>query len=100
MRDLKEVARDLANAHREADPATTTIKFFPSARQNEVCLVEVSSDAPTTEEVMPFRFAASNGNGVEYPSVVILLSPVEWEKVKVGDLSLPEGWDLSRAEDI
>ena len=100
MRDLRDVAFDLAKSHREADRDTTTIKFFPSARSNEVCLLEVSSSAPSTDEIMPFRFAADGANSVDYPSVVILLSPQEWEKVQSGNLSLPEGWDLLTAEDI
>ncbi|MEP7120080.1 MAG: hypothetical protein ABJE95_04180 [Byssovorax sp.] len=100
MRSLKSVATDLAAAHRKADTATSTIKFFPGAKPDEVCLLEVSSTAPTTGEVMPFRFGAAVANGVDYPSVVILVSPSEWQDIQKGQLPLPGGWDLAAAEDL
>lgn len=99
-RTLEAVARDLAAAHRKEDSATSTIKFFPGARQDEVCLLEISSTAPTTGEIMPFRFGADVANGVEYPSIVILVSPDEWQDVQAGKLRLPQGWDLSTAQDL
>ena len=100
MRSLKAVAADLAAAHRKADTATTTIKFFPGATQHEVWLLEVSSTAPTTGEVLPFGFGADAARGVDYPSIVILVSPTEWQDIQNGKLRLPNGWDLNTAEDL
>jgi hypothetical protein len=99
-KQLLEIAKKLAEAHREADPATQTIKLFPPLHNQEIHLLEVSSTAPTSGEVLPFRFAPDAESGVEYPSVVILLSPKEWEEVESGTLSLPEGWSLAEAEDL
>jgi hypothetical protein len=99
-RSLEAVARDLAAAHRREDSKTSTIKFFPGAKKDEVCLLEVSATAPTTGEIMPFRFGADAANGVEYPSIVILVSPHEWQDVQTGKLALPAGWDLATAEDL
>ena len=99
-RPLNAVARELAEAHREADKKTTTIKLFPSSQQEEIHLLEVSAAAPTTGEVLPFGFAADPAHGVDYPSVVILLSPEEWQQVEHGDLSLPSGWNLADAENL
>jgi hypothetical protein len=100
MRSLKAVATDLAAAHRKADSATSTIKFFPGATQNEVRLLEVSSTAPTTGEVLPFGFGADAAKGIDYPSIVILVSPSEWQDIQNGKLRLPSGWDLDTAEDL
>jgi len=100
MRSLKTVATNLASAHRKADTATSTIKFFPGGAQNEVRLLEVSATAPTTGEVLPFGFGADVANGVDYPSVVILVSPNEWQDIQAGNLRLPSGWDLDAAEDV
>ena len=33
--------------------------------------------------------------GINFPSVVLLLSPTEWNEVKTGKLPLPGGWDRS-----
>ncbi len=98
-RPIMDVARELAIAHREYDPATTTIKLFPSI-DREIRLLEVSSASPTTGEVLPFRFGADAAQGIDYPSVVIVLSPREWEDVKSHDLPLPTGWSLPEAEDL
>lgn len=99
-RMLIDVARDLAKAHRRADGQTSVIKLVPVNGKEEIRLVEVSGSAPTTGEPFPYRFEASPAAGVDYPSTVILLSPEEWESVERGDLALPAGWDLTRAEDL
>jgi len=94
MKSIEEVARDLAVAHRREDPATKEIFFLrPSGRVDEVRLVEVSGSADSAGEVLPFRFGPNATEGVPYASVVILLSPEDWERVKRGDLELPEGWN-------
>jgi hypothetical protein len=95
---IDDVARSLAKAHRAADTGTTIIKYFPGGPK--VRLVEVSSQAPTTGEVLPFEFAADPASGVDYPSIVILLSPDEWARVEAGKLPLPPGWDLPGAENL
>lgn len=100
MRTLRAVAVDRADAHRQADPRTRLIKFFPHASKKEVRLLEVSSAAPTTGEILPFRFGANDAVGVEYPSVVILVSPAEWEAICKGDLQLPDDWDLGSTEEL
>lgn len=98
MRPLIDVAKDLALAHRAVDPATTTIKLFPNGK--EIHLLEVSASAPTTGEVIPFPFDSDPTTGVDYPSVVILLSQAEWLDVTRGTLSLPHGWDINTAADL
>jgi hypothetical protein len=83
-----------------ADRETVLVKYFPAAEGSEIRLLEVSRSAPTTHEVLPFGFAADHTHGIDYPSVVILLSPEEWTSVQDQDLKLPAGWDLSTAEDL
>ena len=61
-------------------------------------LLEVSGITPTTGEVLPFRFAPDQANRIDYPSVVILLSPAEWQEVQAGRLALPDGWNLHSAQ--
>ena len=95
MRSIFEVAQQLAAAHKSEDPATTAV--YLSEASGEVRLVEVSGALGTGQpaEVLPFRFAARPDQGVDFPSVIVLLSPAEWEAVQRGDLKLPEGWDKS-----
>ena len=100
MKDILDEARELAKAHRQADPETMVIKFFPAEQAEKIRLLEVSGSAPTTGEVMPFTFPADPRRGVGRPSTVILLSPDEWQKVQNGHLPLPPAWDLETAEDL
>lgn len=100
MPTVKEIAQLLAKAHREADPSTTEVWFFPDNEQQTVRLLEVSSSVPAVGEVLPFRFEPDVEEGIIYPSVVILLHPVEWRKVHTGDIKLPLGWDQSVAESL
>jgi len=100
MKTVLEVAEQLAEAHRKEDPATTEV--YVAEASDEVRLVEVSgSVTPTaTYEALPFKFKARPDQGVYYPSVVVLLSPEEWEAVKRGELQLPSGWDRDKLKKV
>jgi hypothetical protein len=100
MRSLRDNARELAQAHRRADPETRLIKFFPANGTEEIRLLEVSGAVPTTGEVLPFSFQPDPAHGVYYPSTVILLSPQEWQRIQNRDLELPPGWNIDNAEDF
>ncbi len=100
MKTKLDEARELALAHREADPATSVVKFFHSEHSDPIRLLEVSDSAPTTGEIMPFTFAANRRCGVIHDSTVILLSPDDWAAVQAGKLSLPTDWDISTAKDL
>lgn len=96
--DEDQTANVLAAAHRHEDTNTTTVKYFPTP--GTVRLVEVSSSAPTTGEILPFQFNADAANGIPFPSIVILVSPHEWAQIQSGTLQLPAGWDLKTARDL
>ena len=99
-RPALDVARDLARAHRAADGHTRLIKWFPSNGSTEIRLLEVSDSAPTSGDVIPFRFRANPADGIDFPSTVVLLSPDEWQWVQRGELKLPDGWALVDAQDL
>ena len=89
---LEQVAKELAAAHRMADVDTIAVYWAPDPEQREIRLVEVSGSVGETGEVLPFRFAPRVDRGIPYASVLILLNPDEWEKVKSGELKLPLSW--------
>ncbi len=89
---LTDIANELADAHREADPDTLGVYLAPDPSEQEIRLVEVSRSVGTTGEVLPFRFGARADQGIPYPSVVVLLSPEEWEQLSAGKLQLPATW--------
>jgi hypothetical protein len=91
-RSVEEVARDLARAHKDADDDITAIFMISDPAGAEVRLVEVSGSVGDTGSVMPFRFGARPDLDVPYPSVIILMSPDEKQKLDRGELSLPATW--------
>ena len=100
MATYEQTARELAAAHRNADPATVEVMLDPDPLEHEIRLVEVSRTAPTTRELYPFAFTARPDQGIDFPSVVLLLSPTEWNEVTAGTLALPVGWDRARLQSL
>jgi len=92
MKSVDEVARNLAAAHKKADPDIQQIYLIEDHTGREVRLVEVSTSVGFTGSVMPFRFAARPDLDLPYPSVVILLSPAEKELLDRKELELPGTW--------
>lgn len=91
---IRDAATILAGLHTREDPSTSAV--YLAEAEDEIRLVEVSGSLDTVGEVLPFRFAANPDMGVEYPSVVVLLSPEEWERVDGGKLKLPRGWGSAK----
>lgn len=95
MASVNDVAKELAKAHKAADPDIEQIYLVEDPKGSEVRLVEVSKTVGNTGTVMPFRFAARPDLGVHYPSVIVLLSPEELALVNDRELSLPDAWGAS-----
>jgi len=93
-------ARRLAEAHRVADPETRLIFLDPDPAQREIRLLELSGSAPTTRELFPFAFTERRDLGINFPSVVLLLSLTEWDEVTTGNLPLPGGWDRNHLIEV
>lgn len=94
---LKATAQGLVQAHREVEPNLKRVDYYPDEAGREVRLVEVVAGSPTTNEILPFRFAPDPDRGVSFPVVIIELSPEEFELVQSGRLQLPEGWAASES---
>lgn len=95
---VKEQARDLARAHRKSDPELIDVYVMP--RRDEVWIVEVSGAAGYAGVAIPFRFRRQPDKGLPLDTVVVLLSPEEFEAIKDGDLDLPEGWSFQQLEKV
>ncbi len=92
MKSIPDVARELAEAHQKEDPETKSVFLAEDPGQAEVRLVEVSGSVRNSGDVLPFRFAPRPDMGIPYASVIVLLSEDEWERVRRGELQLPQGW--------
>lgn len=91
---VRDTALLLANEH-IGNQGTEKVLWAPD--DNEVRLVEVSTSVEDRDEVFPFRFSPDHPD-VPYESVVILLGPGDWERVKAKKLALPEGFNVDNLE--
>jgi len=102
-------AKHLARKHFEVEPGLTrimrysgspSIEFMPS---EPIKLLEVNADT-VPSGVMPLHFGPSVASGIIFPSVIIEVTPEEYDKIEKNELRLPEGWqtseDLSKPNEI
>ena len=87
---IMDAAKALAHSHKCVDPGTTLIICYSKDDDSIIKLLEVSKEVPPSDSVFAVNFAA--GNGITYPSSIILLNPRDFNKVKAGKLALPDGW--------
>jgi hypothetical protein len=102
MKTVPQLAEELAKAHVEDDPKTTDVYYVEGVNHDDVRLVEVSSSLDNTGpgEVLPFRFQAQPEKGVPHASVVVLLSPSEWEAVRKDELRLHPGLEKGNLKKV
>jgi len=93
MSEKDRIAQQLAKSHSTHEPSLTRIIRFitdDEDRDDEpIKLVEVN-DATVESGVMPVHFGPSGT--IPYPSVVVELTPAEYEAVENHRLPLPQGW--------
>ncbi len=115
MPNLDQAAKDdqahrLAQKHYQIEEGITQI-FQIKQRMNldilraeQVMLLEVNSNT-IPSGIMPIRFGPNPSSGFKYPSVILEVTPDEFEKIQTHELPLPEGWELGEliprvAEDL
>lgn len=94
-----EVARELARKHYEAETGLThVIRIGVSAdvefQPNEpIKLLEVNKYT-IPSGIMPLQFGPSPASGIPFRSVIVEVTPDEYERIQKSELSLPDGWML------
>ncbi len=92
-------AKELAHKHYQLEPGITHVIRF--SRQDEaelvhaepIKLLEVNAHT-VTSGIMPLRFGPEPESGLPYPTVIVEVTPEEFEKIKRSELKLPEGWEM------
>ena len=100
MADKHEAARQLAQAHYLVEQGLVSIFRLVTPTETDaepVKLLEVNRDTVPTG-IMPLGFDAAPERGIPYPSVIIEVTPEEYEQIRSGALALPNGWQI--AEEI
>ena len=87
----------LAQKHYGYEPAITEIRSLTSGAvqglAEPIKLLEVNENT-VASGIMPLRFDAVPGSGIPFPSVIVEVTPEEYERIKRNELRLPEGWSL------
>lgn len=98
MPEKNEIARILAEAHREIEPTITRIVQLVSPREDDarepVKLLEVNP-ATTASGILPIAFSPAPPS-VPYPSIVVEVTEQEYTEILGGRLGLPNGWRLGK----
>jgi hypothetical protein len=93
------MALKLAQRHYQFEPGITEIRTIATngASRNKpnepVTLLEVNANT-VASGVLPLRFDAVPASGFPFPSVIVEVTPDEYEQIKRNELKLPEGWSL------
>jgi len=97
--EVAKAAEVLARKHYEIEAGLTQIfRIIDAAevadsRGAPIKLLEVNSNTPESG-IMPLHFGPASASGIPYASVIIEVSPNEFEKLRSNELKLPEGWSI------
>jgi hypothetical protein len=69
----------------------TEVATSRSGVSEPIKLLEVNANTPETG-IMPLHFGPAPASGIPYASVIIEVSPNEFERIRSNELKLPEGW--------
>ena len=98
-RSKEAVAQRLAEAHYAIEPGIELIIQLVASSEREadpkepIKLLEVNQYT-TMDGIHPVFFGPHTGSGVFYPSVIVEVTPEEYEQIQRDPASLPNGWKL------
>lgn len=92
----RQIAQKLAQAHFSVEEGL--IRVFRLVCKQEkagepIKLLEVNQDTIPTG-IMPLHFDAAPARGIPYPSVIVEVTPSEFELIQGDHLKLPHGWQI------
>jgi hypothetical protein len=99
MPDKTDAARKLAATHYEVEAGITQIFRVigrPDAEvrpEEPIKLLEVNQYS-IPSGIMPLHFDAAPARGIHFPSVIIEVTPKEFDKIQSRELHLPLGWTI------
>jgi hypothetical protein len=93
-----EEAIELANKHYQIEGGLTRVIQINSTvtmvePDERIILLEVNSNT-VPAGIMPLHFSPVPSAGIHYPSVIMEVTPDEYEQIQKGDLKLPNDWTL------
>lgn len=102
MSSRDQAANKLAEFHYRCEPAITDIFRVVAVDAEErlpnepIKLLEVNRDT-IPSGVMPLQFPPLPEQGVDWPWLLIEVTPAEYEQIQRRELALPAGWEVGAA---
>ncbi|HLN31408.1 MAG TPA: hypothetical protein VK395_26945 [Gemmataceae bacterium] len=97
MDEREAATRRLAQRHYLIEPAISEIRTIGSGTafglNDTIALLEVNQNT-IASGIMPLRFDAVPASGIPFPSVIVEVTPDEYEQIKRNELKLPYDWSL------
>ena len=99
MPDKNEEETVLAQKHYQLEAGMTSIfrltqsVTYQVVPKEEIKLLEVNENTIPLG-IMPIEFGPVSASGVHFPSIILEVTPDEYEKIKAGELPLPNGWEI------
>jgi hypothetical protein len=93
-----EEAIELANKHYQIEGGLTRVIQINSnvkviEPDERIILLEVNSNT-VPAGIMPLHFSPVPSAGIHYSSVIMEVTPDEFEKIQTGELKLPYDWTM------
>lgn len=100
--DMGIAANTLAHCHYQLEPGISQILRYTCqagvefASAEPIKLLEVNSNTMASG-VLPLFFGPAPASGIPFPSVIVEVTPDEYQKIQSRELKLPVGWDVPEA---
>src|SRR4051794_26208990 len=99
MPNRLDESRKPAEAHYREEPGITQIYRITGGAEAEVRpnepinLLEVNENT-IPSGIMPLGFGPTSAHGFRYPSIIVEVTPEEFERIQSQELVLPGGWEV------
>jgi len=99
MSEKDDDARKLAEAHYQIESGITQIFRITGGADVElkidepIKLLEIN-ESTFPSGIMPLHFGPAPDIGVNFPSVIVEVTPLEYEQIRAKALTLPSGWQI------
>lgn len=93
-----DAVQDLARCHARELGNGVTIFSMPDPSGKNVRLLEVTGRTVPSDPVIAIPFAPSKT--FPFRSLIVQVTPAEWKRIRSGDMTLPEGWNLGELRKV
>ena len=94
------MARWYAEEHLKTDPGIVSVYYLPtSAGEREIRFVEINHliGDRNDDALEPIDFGVDSGMDTAHKLFVLDVTPDQWKRIKLQELSLPSNWSLEGA---